>query len=169
MAAIPAELVESELFGYEKGAFTGAEDTKAGRFAQAKGGTMFLDEIGDMPLAIQTRLLRVLQEGTYTRVGGLREHRADVRIIAATHRDLEQMVQEGTFREDLFYRLNVVPVSLPPLRTRLSDLAELVPALAQGYPALRCQPKHFYPRRLPPWQIITGQGTCGNWKTLYNA
>ena len=145
MAAIPAELVESELFGYERGAFTGADEVKEGRFAQAQGGTMFLDEIGDMPLSIQTRLLRVLQEGTYTRVGGLKEHRTDVRIIAATHRDLEEMVREGTFREDLFYRLNVVPISLPPLRARLTDLAELVPALAQSVAGEGLSVKTFLP------------------------
>ncbi len=132
MAAIPADLVESELFGYERGAFTGADARKDGRFAQAEGGTLFLDEIGDMPLAIQTRLLRVLQEGTFARVGGLRELRTNVRIIAATHRDLEAMVRAGDFREDLFYRLNVVPLHLPALRQRVSDVSELAPALMEG-------------------------------------
>lgn len=132
MAAIPADLVESELFGHERGAFTGADSRKEGRFAQAEGGTLFLDEIGDMPLSTQTRLLRVLQEGTYTRIGGLEERRTNVRIIAATHRDLEAMVASGAFRQDLFYRLNVVPLNLPPLRERLEDLAELVPALING-------------------------------------
>ncbi|RMD61561.1 MAG: nitrogen regulation protein NR(I) [Alphaproteobacteria bacterium] len=126
MAAIPRELIESELFGHEKGAFTGATARAAGRFEQAAGGTLFLDEIGDMPLEAQTRLLRVLQEGEYTTVGGRTSLRADTRIIAATHRDLRQMVRQGLFREDLFYRLNVVPIRLPPLRERREDIPELV-------------------------------------------
>ena len=125
MAAIPRELIESELFGHEKGAFTGALQRSAGRFEQAKGGTLFLDEIGDMPLEAQTRLLRVLQEGEYTTVGGRQPIKADVRIIAATHRDLRQMVKTGQFREDLFYRLNVVPIRIPPLRERTEDIPEL--------------------------------------------
>src|SRR5690606_23662038 len=116
MAAIPRELIESELFGHEKGAFTGATARFEGRFEQAAGGTLFLDEIGDMPLEAQTRLLRVLQDGTYTTVGGCTPLEADVRIVAATPRDLRQMVRQGLFREDLFYRLNVVPLRLPPLR-----------------------------------------------------
>jgi two-component system nitrogen regulation response regulator GlnG len=126
MAAIPRELIESELFGYERGAFTGANQRHAGRFEQAQGGTLFLDEIGDMPLEAQTRLLRVLQEGEYTTIGGRQRLKADVRIIAATHRDLRLLVKQGMFREDLFYRLNVVPVRLPPLRERLDDIPELV-------------------------------------------
>lgn len=125
MAAIPRDLIESELFGHEKGAFTGAGARYAGRFEQASGGTLFLDEIGDMPMEAQTRLLRVLQEGTFTTVGGTRSIRADVRIIAATHRDLERLIQQGLFREDLFFRLNVVPVRLPPLRERLEDIPDL--------------------------------------------
>ncbi|HEX6978272.1 MAG TPA: sigma 54-interacting transcriptional regulator, partial [Alphaproteobacteria bacterium] len=124
--AIPADLLESELFGHEKGAFTGATARYAGRFEQAQGGTLFLDEIGDMPLEAQTRLLRVLQEGEYTTIGGRQRLRADVRIIAATHRDLRQLVRQGLFREDLFYRLNVVPIRLPPLRERTEDIPELV-------------------------------------------
>jgi DNA-binding NtrC family response regulator len=115
MAAIPRELIESELFGHEKGAFTGAAQRFAGRFEQAQGGTLFLDEIGDMPMEAQTRLLRVLQEGEYTTVGGRTALKADVRIIAATHRELRQLIGQGSFREDLYYRLNVVPVRLPPL------------------------------------------------------
>jgi two-component system nitrogen regulation response regulator GlnG len=126
MAAIPRELIESELFGHEKGAFTGATMRSSGRFEQAAGGTLFLDEIGDMPLEAQTRLLRVLQEGEYTTVGGRTPIRADVRIIAATHRDLRQMVRQGLFREDLYYRLSVVPIRLPPLRERTEDIPELV-------------------------------------------
>src|SRR5881296_1708198 len=116
MAAIPRELIESELFGHEKGAFTGALARGIGRFEQATGGTLFLDEIGDMPPEAQTRLLRVLQQGEYTAVGGRQPIRANVRIVAATHRDLSQLIRQGTFREDLFYRLNVAPVRLPPLR-----------------------------------------------------
>ncbi len=125
MAAIPRELVESELFGHERGAFTGATSRGIGRFEQAQGGTLFLDEIGDMPLDAQTRLLRVLQEGEYTTVGGRRALKADVRIVAATHRDLDQLIHQGGFREDLFYRLNVVPIRLPPLRERSEDIPEL--------------------------------------------
>jgi two-component system nitrogen regulation response regulator GlnG len=125
MAAIPRELIESELFGHEKGAFTGAVNRGIGRFEQAAGGTLFLDEIGDMPLEAQTRLLRVLQSGEFSPVGGRQAIRADVRIIAATHRDLRQMIQQGTFREDLFYRLNVVPIRLPPLRQRSEDISDL--------------------------------------------
>ncbi|MFM7345042.1 MAG: nitrogen regulation protein NR(I) [Tagaea sp.] len=126
MAAIPRELIESELFGHEKGAFTGATARYAGRFEQSQGGTLFLDEIGDMPIEAQTRLLRVLQEGEYTTVGGRTRIRADVRIVAATHRDLRQLVRQGPFREDLFYRLNVVPIRLPPLRERADDVPLLV-------------------------------------------
>src|SRR5882762_3482379 len=126
MAAIPRELIESELFGHEKGAFTGANSRNAGRFEQSEGGTLFLDEIGDMPTEAQTRLLRVLQEGEYTAVGGRVPIRANVRIIAATHRDLSQLIRQGQFRDDLFYRLNVAPIRLPPLRERSSDIPPLV-------------------------------------------
>ena len=125
MAAIPRELIEAELFGHERGAFTGAQARSAGRFEQAAGGTLFLDEIGDMPMEAQTRLLRVLQSGEFTTVGGARMIRADVRIVAATNRDLSALVQSGQFREDLFYRLNVVPVTLPALRERRQDIALL--------------------------------------------
>ena len=126
MAAIPRELIESELFGHEKGAFTGAQTRTAGRFEQAEGGTLFLDEIGDMPLEAQTRLLRVLQQGEYTTVGGRTPIKTNVRIIAATHRDLKNQIQQGLFREDLYYRLNVVPMRLPPLRERLEDVGDLI-------------------------------------------
>jgi two-component system, NtrC family, nitrogen regulation response regulator GlnG len=140
MAAIPRELIESELFGHERGAFTGAAQRSAGRFEQAKGGTLFLDEIGDMPFEAQTRLLRVLQEGEYTSVGGRAPIRADSRIIAATHRDLSQLIRQGVFREDLFYRLNVAPIRIPPLRERTADIAALVRHFAaqagkEGLPA----------------------------------
>ena len=126
MAAIPRDLVEAELFGHERGAFTGATGRGVGRFEQAQSGTLFLDEIGDMPLDAQTRLLRVLQDGEYTTVGGRVPIKADVRIVAATHRDLGRQVKQGHFREDLYYRLNVVPVRLPPLRERAEDIPELV-------------------------------------------
>src|SRR5579871_2399736 len=140
MAAIPRELIESELFGHERGAFTGATNRHVGRFEQAAGGTLFLDEIGDMPPEAQTRLLRVLQEGEYTAVGGRTPIRADIRIIAATHRDLSLLIRQGAFREDLFYRLNVAPVRLPPLRERADDLPALVrhfaaQAVREGLPA----------------------------------
>jgi two-component system nitrogen regulation response regulator GlnG len=125
MAAIPRELIESELFGHERGSFTGALSRGVGRFEQAAGGTLFLDEIGDMPPEAQTRLLRVLQEGEFTSVGGRQPIRANVRIVAATHRDLRLSIQAGVFREDLFYRLNVVPIRLPPLRERTEDIGPL--------------------------------------------
>ncbi|MEL0022511.1 MAG: sigma 54-interacting transcriptional regulator [Rickettsiales bacterium] len=117
--------MESELFGHERGSFTGAVGRYAGRFEQANGGTLFLDEIGDMPMEAQTRLLRVLQEGEFTTVGGRMPLRANARIVAATHRDLRTLVKQGVFREDLYYRLNVVPIRLPPLRERLEDVPEL--------------------------------------------
>ena len=125
MAAIPRDLIEAELFGHEKGAFTGATARSSGRFEQAEGGTLFLDEIGDMPMDAQTRLLRVLQEGEYTMVGGRTSIKTDVRIVAATHRDLGQLIRQGLFREDLYYRLNVVPLRLPPLRERIDDIPDL--------------------------------------------
>ena len=142
MAAIPRELIESELFGHEKGAFTGATHRKSGRFEQAEGGTLFLDEIGDMPPEAQTRLLRVLQEGEYTTVGGRNPIRSDVRIVAATHRDLRQLIAQGLFREDLYYRLSVVPIRVPPLRERIEDIPDLARhflsrAVAEGLPAKR--------------------------------
>ncbi|TKD52139.1 nitrogen regulation protein NR(I) [Sphingomonas baiyangensis] len=125
MAAIPRELIEAELFGHERGAFTGAQARMAGKFEQAAGGTLFLDEIGDMPLDAQTRLLRVLQSGEFTTVGGARTIRADVRIVAATNKELTALVAAGQFREDLYYRLDVVPIALPPLRERRQDVALL--------------------------------------------
>src|ERR1700676_4238633 len=143
MAAIQRDLMESELFGHEKGAFTGANTRSAGRFEQAEGGTLFLDEIGDMPMEAQTRLLRVLQQGEYTTVGGRTPIKADVRIIAATNKDLRQLIQQGLFREDLFFRLNVVPLRLPPLRERTEDIPDLI--------------RHFFTvverEGLPPKQI----------------
>ncbi len=143
MAAIPRDLIESELFGHEKGAFTGANARSAGRFEQAEGGTLFLDEIGDMPMEAQTRLLRVLQQGEYTTVGGRTPIKTDVRIVAATNKDLRILIQQGLFREDLFFRLNVVPLRLPPLRERTEDIPDLV--------------RHFFTQAeregLPPKQI----------------
>lgn len=126
MAAIPRELIEAELFGHEKGAFTGALNRSSGRFEQADGGTLFLDEIGDMPMEAQTRLLRVLQQGEYTTVGGRTAIQTDVRIIAATNKDLRKAINQGLFREDLYFRLNVVPLRLPPLRERNEDIPDLV-------------------------------------------
>ena len=126
MAAIPKDLIESELFGHEKGAFTGAMNRSSGRFEQAEGGTLFLDEIGDMPMEAQTRLLRVLQQGEYTTVGGRTPIKTNVRIIAATHKDLRISIQQGLFREDLFFRLNVVPIRLPALRERIEDIPDLM-------------------------------------------
>jgi len=143
-AAIPRDLLESELFGHERHAFTGAQSTRRGRFEEAAGGTLFLDEIGDMPNDLQTRLLRVLSDGQYYRVGGEQALRAEARIIAATHQDLEQRVQDGLFREDLYHRLNVIRLRLPPLRERRED----IPALARHFLAgsarqLGCPPKHL--------------------------
>ena len=155
--AIPADLLESELFGHEKGAFTGALSTRLGRFEFAEGGTLFLDEIGDMSLQMQVKLLRVLQERSFERVGSNRTIRCDVRIIAATHRDLESAIGDGQFREDLFYRLNVFPVQMPPLRDRLEDLPVLIEFLVERQmrgggkgirfapDALACLSRNFWP------------------------
>jgi two-component system, NtrC family, nitrogen regulation response regulator GlnG len=145
MAAIPRDLIESELFGHEKGAFTGANQRSAGRFEQAEGGTLFLDEIGDMPMEAQTRLLRVLQEGEYTTVGGRTPLKTNVRIIAASNKDLRNLIHQGLFREDLFFRLNVVPLRLPPLRERAEDIPDLVHhffalAAAEGLPLKHIEP-----------------------------
>jgi two-component system nitrogen regulation response regulator GlnG len=156
MAAIPKELIESELFGHERGAFTGATARGVGRFEQAEGGTLFLDEIGDMPLEAQTRLLRVLQQGEYTTVGGRTAIKTDVRIIAATNRDLRQLIQQGLFREDLFYRLNVVPLRIPPLRERREDIPDLVrhflrKAESNGLPGKRLDAAAIERLKLHSW------------------
>ena len=148
MAAIPRDLIESELFGHEKGAFTGAAQRSAGRFEQAEGGTLFLDEIGDMPMEAQTRLLRVLQQGEYTTVGGRTPIKANVRIVAATNKDLRASIAQGLFREDLFFRLNVVPLRIPPLRERTEDIPDLVRHFFQqvadeGLPLKRMEPAGF--------------------------
>jgi transcriptional regulator with GAF, ATPase, and Fis domain len=142
-AALPEQLLESELFGYEKGAFTGAVARRPGRVELAAGGTLFLDEIGDVPLAAQAKLLRLLQEKEYQPLGGTRTEKADVRFLAATHRDLQAMIRAGQFREDLYYRLNVIPIVLPPLRDRAGDIPELAQRFAEtlgqenGRPAVR--------------------------------
>ena len=133
MADIPKELIESELFGHEKGSFTGAVDQRIGRFEQANGGTLFLDEIGDMPLETQTRLLRVLSNKEFYRVGGDKPIKVDVRILTATHQNLENLVTNGTFREDLFYRLNVIRIEVPPLRKRLDDISDLSTAFLKAH------------------------------------
>lgn len=156
MAAIPRDLIESELFGHEKGAFTGAQNRSSGRFEQANGGTLFLDEIGDMPMEAQTRLLRVLQQGEYMTVGGRTPISTDVRIVAATNKDLRQLIAQGLFREDLYYRLNVVPLRLPPLRERSEDVADLVRyffkrAVEEGLPEKRITNSGLDLMRRYPW------------------
>ncbi len=189
--AIPADLLESELFGHEKGAFTGALSTRLGRFEFAEGGTLFLDEIGDMSLQMQVKLLRVLQERTFERVGSNRTLRCNVRIIAATHRDLESAISAGRFREDLFYRLNVFPVLMPPLRERLEDLPLLIEHLLQrqtqmggrrvrlDQQAMRCLARNLWPGNvrelsnllerlavLYPEQTITADGLPDRYRGL---
>ena len=143
-AAMPKDLLESELFGHERGAFTGAQALRRGRFEQAEGGTLFLDEIGDMPAELQTRLLRVLSDGTFYRVGGHQQLKANVRVIAATHQDLEIRVREGAFREDLYHRLNVIRVRIPPLRERRED----IPPLARHFLARSAKELGVEPKRL---------------------
>ena len=143
-AAVPRDLLESELFGHERGAFTGAQAQRRGRFEQAAGGTLFLDEIGDMPLELQTRLLRVLSDGQYHRVGGQQPLRVEARIIAATHQDLDEQVRQGRFREDLYHRLNVIRLRLPPLRERREDIPELARFfLARSAQELGVEPKRI--------------------------
>ncbi|MFC1567459.1 sigma-54 interaction domain-containing protein [Thermodesulfobacteriota bacterium] len=159
--AIPEELLESELFGYEKGAFTGATSSKLGKFEIANGGTIFLDEIGDMPLNLQAKLLRVLQEREFDRVGGRKPIKVDVRFIAATNKDLEQMVAEGTFREDLYYRLNVFALKIPPLRDRKEDIPVLVDWFLKKAP----QPAKIYSL---PLQLLSGYSWPGNIRELQN-
>lgn len=173
MAAIPRDLLESELFGHERGAFTGAQNTRRGRFEQADGGTLFLDEIGEMPAELQTRLLRVLADGEFYRVGGHTPIKVDVRIIAATHQDLEQRVHEGRFRADLFHRLNVIRVHTPPLRERREDIPQLARHfLSQAARELRVEPKVLLPEveeylcRLDwPGNVRQLENTC-RWLTV---
>jgi len=146
MAAIPRDLLESELFGHEKGAFTGAQQRRIGRFEQADGGTLFLDEIGDMPAELQTRLLRVLSEGEFYPLGSHAPRKVDVRIIAATHQDLESLVAQGRFREDLYHRLNVIRIRMPPLRERREDIPRLLRHFLQrAAEELRVEPKTLEP------------------------
>jgi two-component system, NtrC family, nitrogen regulation response regulator GlnG len=143
-AAMPKDLLESELFGHERGSFTGAQQQRRGRFEQAEGGTLFLDEIGDMPAELQTRLLRVLSDGSFYRVGGHQQMKVNVRVIAATHQNLEQRVREGTFREDLYHRLNVIRLRLPSLRERSED----IPLLAKHFLASSARQLGVEPKRL---------------------
>ena len=166
MAAIPHDLIESELFGHEKGAFTGATTTRQGRFEQADGGTLFLDEIGDMPFSTQTRLLRVLANGEFYRVGGQQPVKVDVRIIAATHQNLEELVKQGRFREDLFYRLNVIRLPLPPLRTRRED----IPALTLYFMQRAAKQMNTASKQLQPaaLQIMQAFDWRGNVRQLEN-
>jgi DNA-binding NtrC family response regulator len=166
-AAIPETLLESELFGHEKGAFTGAHQARSGKFELAQGGTIFLDEIGDMPLPLQAKLLRVLQERTFERVGGSRSVRADARVIAATNRDLGVEVRERHFREDLFYRLNVFPITLPPLRERKDALPLLVDYFLQRF--ARQTGKKIDGTDRPALAAITGYDWPGNVRELQNA
>lgn len=163
--AIPADLLESELFGHEKGAFTGAVASRKGRFELAEGGTIFLDEIGDMSLPMQVKLLRVLQERIFERVGGVKSIQSNVRVMAATHRNLESNIEEGKFREDLFYRLNVFPIELPPLSERQGDIALLVEAIserlvAEGRPIAKVMPSAIYALSQYQWP--------GNVRELHN-
>ncbi|MDH3695033.1 MAG: sigma 54-interacting transcriptional regulator, partial [Gammaproteobacteria bacterium] len=158
-AAIPSELLESELFGHERGAFTGAQSQRKGRFEQAHSGTLFLDEIGDMPTALQSRLLRVLSEGRFYRVGGHDQIEVDVRVIAATHQNLEILVEQGKFREDLFHRLNVMQITLPSLRERREDIGTLAKQfLQEAAQELSVEPKSLEPRVLTLFQSYRWPG-----------
>jgi DNA-binding NtrC family response regulator len=165
-AAVPADLVESELFGHEKGAFSGAVAQRRGRFEQADAGTLFLDEIGDMPAAMQAKLLRVLQDGEVTRVGGTGEIRVDVRLISATNRDVDTMLADGRFREDLYYRISTLTLRTPPLRERPGD----VPALALHFAAAACRRNLWKPRRIAPeaLELLRAQPWRGNVRELRN-
>ncbi|MFK8053565.1 MAG: sigma-54 interaction domain-containing protein [Woeseiaceae bacterium] len=163
--AIPDDLLESELFGHEKGAFTGASARRVGRFEQADGGTLFLDEIGDMPPAMQVKLLRVLQEKVIERVGGISSIAIDVRIVTATHRDLQQRIEDGLFREDLYYRLNVVDIELPPLRDRPDDVVPLVNEMVQRVKRKHDVEVEFSPDALT---LLCGYAWPGNVRELSN-
>jgi DNA-binding NtrC family response regulator len=165
-ASVPAELVESELFGHEKGSFSGAVERRRGRFEQAHGGTLFLDEIGDMPAAMQAKLLRVLEDGEVTRVGGAAPFKVEVRVISATNQDLETLVAKGRFREDLLYRINALTIQTPPLRERASD----VPALARHFVAAACTRNHWRPRTVAPeaLDLLAQQQWKGNVRELRN-
>jgi transcriptional regulator with GAF, ATPase, and Fis domain len=165
-AAVPADLVESELFGHEKGAFSGAISQRRGRFEQADGGTLFLDEIGDMPAAMQAKLLRVLQDGEITRVGGTGEIKVDVRLISATNQDLDALLRDGRFRQDLYYRISTVTAKVPPLRERASDVS----ALAEHFAQAASRRNHWKPRRLAQeaLDLLAQQPWKGNVRELRN-
>jgi DNA-binding NtrC family response regulator len=165
-AALPENLLESELFGHEKGAFTSAVSQRHGRFEMANGGTIFLDEVGDVPMPMQAKLLRVLQERRFERVGGTESIEVDVRVIAATNRSLLRLVQEGKFREDLYYRLNVVKIDLPPLRERAEDIPLLATHFAQKYARSGERPKQVMPEAM---EILLGHSWPGNIRELENA
>jgi two-component system nitrogen regulation response regulator NtrX len=165
-AAIPEELIESELFGHEKGSFTGATEKQIGKFEQADRGTIFLDEVGDMSLRTQAKVLRVLQEGEVERVGSARTLKVDVRVIAATNKDLEKEIEKGSFREDLFFRLSVIPVPVPPLRERIED----IPALVRHFADQFCRENNFKPRRFTPpaMEVLQRHRWKGNIRELKN-
>jgi DNA-binding NtrC family response regulator len=166
-AAVPATLVESELFGHVRGAFTGATDRRMGRFEQADGGTLFIDEIGDFELGLQAKLLRVLETFMVTPVGGHEDRKVNVRVLAATSRDIRKMVEQGSFREDLYYRLNVVAITLPPLRERVDD----IPILVEHFLKEIAEKKHTAPRRVSP-EVMRRMATYrwpGNVRDLRNA
>jgi transcriptional regulator with GAF, ATPase, and Fis domain len=165
-AAVPSELIESELFGHEKGSFTGAASRHLGKFEQAHGGTLFLDEIGDMPPAMQAKLLRLLQEGELERIGGERPIVVNTRVIVATHRDLEALVRKGTFREDLYHRIFVFPITLPPLRERVED----IPLLAEHFAAIVAEQNGWKPRTFSPESVdlLTRYSWPGNVRELRN-
>ena len=169
-AAIPDNLIESELFGHEKGSFTGATIQRIGKFELCDGGTIFLDEIGDMALATQTKILRVLQQGEIQRVGGTETIRVDVRIIAATNKDLEAIVKAKAFREDLYYRLNVVRIKMPPLRERVGDIPQIVDFCVQNLVKEKGRGPRGSPRK--PWPsspATPGRATCGNSRMPFTA
>src|SRR5262250_2727874 len=165
-AAIPSGLLESELFGHEKGAFTGAIMRKPGRFELADKGTLFLDEVGDIPLDLQSKLLRVLQEKEFERLGSTRTQQVDVRVIAATHRDLKQMVEEGTFRSDLYYRLHIFPLTVPPLRDRREDIPLLVRHYIDKY--ARRMNRHIETIPARTMEVLTDYAWPGNVRELQN-
>ena len=166
-AAIPAELLESELFGYEKGAFTGADRARMGRFEMSNGGTLFLDEIGDMPLALQSKLLRTLENHCIQRIGGNREIKLDLRLICATHQNVEQMVEDGRFRADLYYRLATFQMKVPPLSERREDIALLLEVMMASY--LERQPGAVPPRFSPAAvEALKGHDWPGNVRELRN-
>jgi DNA-binding NtrC family response regulator len=162
-SSLPENLFESELFGHERGAFTGANAARGGLVEAASGGTLFLDEVGDIPLLMQVKLLRLLETGTYRRVGSTEPRHADIRVVAATHRDLDRMVTEGTFREDLYYRLSTFPIHLPPLRERQDDIALLAAALLE-----RVAPQRQLRLSAPALDLLKAQSFPGNVRELRN-